>query len=183
MDSTFASSSPAGLMSSLPDGLPNGLLSPTRTSRRKEKRNPSVTPRRFGRFFTPRSMALPTGRRILGSLDAAATNRQPLSPQSLFSDPLTSDTFSPSPTKRLGFTEENSRKRSWQEQPEPVVKRRGVVVDDEMPPPPLNLTRKTLPLLDQDLPMLDATININIQEKDSAGNRRRATLVCLIRRR
>ncbi|CAH0058979.1 unnamed protein product [Clonostachys solani] len=75
-----------------------GLLSPTRTNRRKERRNPSVTPRRFGRFFTPRSQEL-RGRRILATLDTAATNQQPLSPRMLASDPLTPDIVLSSPSK------------------------------------------------------------------------------------
>ncbi|CAM1508140.1 Fc.00g049880.m01.CDS01 [Cosmosporella sp. VM-42] len=151
--------------------VPNGLLSPTRTIRRKEKRNPSVTPRRFGRFFTPRP-TLPMGRRILGSLDSAAVNRQPLSPQSLFSDPLTSD-LSPSPTKRLESIEEGARKRRWQEQEDPIIKRRGFLPDD-MPPPPLNFSQASQPLQEKEISKLDASITL--QEKDSAGNRRRATL-------
>lgn len=85
------SSSPARMASS-PIA---GLLSPTRTNRRKERRNPSVTPRRFGRFFTPRSQEL-RGRRILATLDTAATNQQPLS---LASDPLNSDIVLSSPSK------------------------------------------------------------------------------------
>ncbi|VUC24271.1 unnamed protein product [Clonostachys rosea] len=75
-----------------------GFLSPTRNSRRKERRNPSVTPRRFGRFFTPRSQEL-RGRRILANLDASATNQQPLSPRALASDPLTPDIILSSPSK------------------------------------------------------------------------------------
>ena len=177
MESAYAASSRAsGIMSSPANAHANGLLSPTRNSQRKEKRNPSVTPRRFGRFFTPRSTI--TGRRILGNLDSSATNRQPLSPESLFSDPLTADTISPSPTKRLGITEDGTKKRRWeQEDSGPVVKRRAFL-PDQMPPPPLNFMRTTQPFEDQDLPMLDAPIGVTMQERDAAGNRRRATLVC-----
>lgn len=177
MEQGFAASSMAsasGIMSSPGDPYANGLLSPTRSSQRKEKRNPSITPRRFGRFFTPRT-TIP-GRRILGNLDSSATNRQPLSPESLFSDPLTADTTSPSPTKRLGITEDGSKKRRWQEDSEPPVKRRGFL-SDEMPPPPLNFMRASQPLQEQDLPILDPSIGVTMQEKDTAGNRRRATLV------
>ena len=67
------------------------LSSPVRSSHRKERRMPSVTPRRLGRFFTPRS-SLPSaqslpGRRILGTLDEAAVNRQWQSDVDLSSDP------------------------------------------------------------------------------------------------
>ncbi|KAH7165881.1 WD domain protein [Dactylonectria macrodidyma] len=155
----------------------NGLLSPSRTGRRKEKRNPSVTPRRFGRFFTPRpnlSLGLPTSRRILGSLDSSAVNRQPFSPESLFSDPLASDPISPSPTCRLGRNddENDSRKRKYQSEDDFVTKRRGAASTD-MPPPPLNLaTQSTQVLQDGDVSM---SVPLQDSQEDLAG-RRKATL-------
>ncbi|KOS18414.1 Cell division cycle protein cdt2 [Escovopsis weberi] len=81
------------------------MLSPTRSSRRKERRNPSVTPRRFGRFFTPRSSMSTQGRKILGMLDDTAINHRLLaSPQSLMlglhDDEGSSDPIGPpSPTE------------------------------------------------------------------------------------
>ncbi|PON24103.1 hypothetical protein TGAM01_v207114 [Trichoderma gamsii] len=86
------------------------MLSPTRSTRRKERRNPSVTPRRFGRFFTPRS-SLPSGRLVLGMLDSASVNnRQLASPMSFLSDPLSSDPLCPpSPSERLGMNGEQKR--------------------------------------------------------------------------
>ncbi|KAH8733714.1 WD domain protein [Ilyonectria robusta] len=158
----------------------NGLMSPSRTSRRKEKRNPSVTPRRFGRFFTPRSslsLSLPTSRRILGSLDSSAVNRQPLSPQSIFSDPLASDPLSPSPTRRLGNDEDEneSRKRKWHNEEGTVTKRR-VFLSNDMPPPPLNLPTQSSQV-SQDA---DASISGNapvVQDsQEDLADRRKATL-------
>lgn len=150
---------------------PNGLLSPTRSNQQKEKRNPSVTPRRFGRFFTPRSFQ-PHGRRILGNLDSAAVNRQPLSPQSLCSDLLTSDPISPSPSKRLSDrADDDSRKRKWPEEEEasPITKRREVRSGD-MPPPQLNLPRQnSQSSLDGDTTMEES--------QESLEDRRKATLV------
>lgn len=151
MDSTHREDGPpsstpstrGATMASFPtSSTTNGLLSPTRTSSRKEKRNPSITPRRFGRFFTPRSNLtdLPTSRRILGTLEPSSTNRQPLSPQSIFSDPLASDPISPSsPTRRFAQDddENESRKRSTLDEDGPSPKRRNILAD--MPPPPLNL--------------------------------------------
>ncbi|KAG5934197.1 hypothetical protein E4U53_000746 [Claviceps sorghi] len=121
----------------------NPFLSPTRTSRRKEKRQPSVTPRRFGRFFTPRS-SLPAEHRVtLGSLDASATNRQVMSPQSLASDPLSSDPLCPSsPTEALGqprVSGGDKRKPSEQHQPSLWAKRRRGLLPDDTDLPPLRL--------------------------------------------
>ncbi|KAK7403624.1 hypothetical protein QQX98_010589 [Neonectria punicea] len=160
----------------------NGLLSPTRSAQRKERRNPSVTPRRFGRFFTPRSSLpislLPTSRRILGSLDSSAVNRQTLSPQSsLFSDPLAEDPLSPSPTRRLGNNEgeNDSRKRKWQDEQGSLAKRRGILHDD-MPPPPLNLpTQSSQVSEDGDLSMSGNAPIVQDSQEDLA-DRRKATL-------
>ncbi|KAH7318382.1 WD40-repeat-containing domain protein [Stachybotrys elegans] len=119
-----SSSSPAG-----------PLLSPTRTSHRKEKRNPSVTPRRFGRFFTPRNAVGGPTRRILANLDAAAINRVPISPQSVVSDALDSDPICSSPIERAVAA---GRKRKATGEGESVIKRRGALVEDlALPPLPL----------------------------------------------
>lgn len=50
----------------------------------KERRNPSVTPRRFRKFFTPTTRSM-RARRILSDLDEPSLNRQqlPSSPRSL----------------------------------------------------------------------------------------------------
>ncbi|KAG5982831.1 hypothetical protein E4U55_001284 [Claviceps digitariae] len=121
----------------------NPFLSPTRTSRRKEKRQPSVTPRRFGRFFTPRSN-LPTEHRVtLGSLNASDTNRQMISPQSLAGDPLSSDPICPSsPSDGLGqarVSGGDKRKQSEQHQPSTGLKRRRGLLFNDMDLPPLRL--------------------------------------------
>lgn len=108
--------------------------------RRKERRNPSVTPRRFGRFFKiGHAQASPTARIALRNIDASANDRQLLSPSvSLCSDAPNSDSFSPtSPTSHRGG---ESRKRKGQAGPESDVKRRDPFEDD-MPPPPLIFTR------------------------------------------
>ncbi|KAG6005433.1 hypothetical protein E4U21_007941 [Claviceps maximensis] len=133
-------SSPAEMASS----PANPFLSPTRTSRRKEKRQPSVTPRRFGRFFTPRSN-LPTEYRVtLGALNASATNRQMISPQSLAGDPLSSDPICPSsPLDGLGqprVSGGDKRKQSeHHHQPGTGFKRRRGLIIDDMDIPPLRL--------------------------------------------
>lgn len=121
------SSPPPGLMPSSPD---NSYLSPTRTAgRRKEKRNPSVTPRRFGRFFTPRPSLVATGRSILGSLHGAVLNhRQPISPQSLAGD-LSSDPICPSPSERVARNQRHDCAARDPQRGEPVVKRRRVLAD------------------------------------------------------
>lgn len=163
-------SSPPADMSSSPV---SGLLSPTRTHRRKEKRNPSVTPRRFGRFFTPRSFQ-PYGRSILGSLDSAAINS--ISPQSIFSDPLASDPIEPmeaSPTKRLSTRaqdESRKRKRPEEEAAQPIIKRRGALASD-MPPPRLNLSGL-------DSQTSQTTDMVLSDSQESLEDRRKATLVC-----
>ncbi|KAL3957384.1 hypothetical protein ACCO45_007962 [Purpureocillium lilacinum] len=122
-----ASSSPA-----------NPYLSPTRSAQRKERRVPSVTPRRFRRFFTPRS--LPGPRTALGVMDSAAVNRQLQTPVSLSGDLLSSDPICPSsPTERLGaMDDEDSEKRKRDEQAGPAVKRRrGITFADALQPPAL----------------------------------------------
>lgn len=139
------------------------LLSPTRTSRRKEKRDPSVTPRRFGRFFTPRNSQPITGRRILANVASEDLNRQPLSPTSLLGDGLSSDPIVPSSPSRS--PRGNGRKRSspGQSSVSPIVERRGLILGD-MQPPRLNLPERT------DMSMTNA---------DHLEECRRATLVSL----
>ncbi|KAF7546963.1 hypothetical protein G7046_g9152 [Stylonectria norvegica] len=171
--------SPAGMSSSPAAAL--GLLSPTRTSRRREKRNPSVTPRRFGRFFTPRPIlsTLPTARRILGSLGSSDVNRQPLSPQSLFSDPLTSDPASPSPTKRLSNPEDDSRKRRWQGQGEEQLGsdlKRRVILLDPMPLPQLNFQSPTSQILLDEASVLEQDIMPEGIHKSISRDSRKPTL-------
>lgn len=118
------------------DSSPMNLSSsPDRSTQHKEKRKSSVTPRRFGRFFTPRSTSFPsTRRRILTNLDDASLNRQPqvepLTPNSLNNDPLSSDPIVPSsPSEGLDNHGER-RKRKRPVQPEPGTKRRGVLFED-----------------------------------------------------
>ncbi|KAI9149390.1 Cell division cycle protein cdt2 [Paramyrothecium foliicola] len=130
-DSILPPSSPITMSS--PSELPQ---SPTRSSRRKPRGNPSITPRRFGRFFTPRSALAGGGRKILGNLSAAAVNSYPLSPQSLVDDALSSDPICPSPSDRPGVISAEGRKRRANDQSEPVVKRRGVLLEDIALPKP-----------------------------------------------
>ena len=54
----------------------------TRENGRKERRNPSITPRKFGRFFTPRSQASKhpsPGRQALNDIATPPNNRRGLS--------------------------------------------------------------------------------------------------------
>ncbi|PHH63389.1 hypothetical protein CDD81_5990 [Ophiocordyceps australis] len=126
----------AGTASSSPTHQPptsaaNGqLLSPPRTNRRKETRVPSVTPRRFRRFFTPRSLqaAEPDGpaRVTLGSLEPAAINRRLQSPASLADDDESLDGAIPSsPIERLTEPEPRhaKRRRHSRQQASPGPKR------------------------------------------------------------
>lgn len=114
------------------------LLSPTRTSRRKEKRDPSVTPRRFGRFFTPRNLGPIPGRRILANLASEDLNQQPLSPSSLLGDGLSSDPIVPSSPSKSPRSHGRKRRASGQSSVSPIALRRGIVFGD-MQPPRLNL--------------------------------------------
>jgi hypothetical protein len=153
----------------------NPFLSPTRTSRRKEKRNPSITPRRFGRFFTPRSTLPIDQRAALGSLNASAINRQPISPQSLAGDPLSSDPICPSsPTEALGQVDGNGEKRKRADQRQAVQKRRRGLIADDMAPPPLRLPGRSFHMSrDGDVQITEAQSD----PRDGLDNRRRATLV------
>ncbi|KAM4056341.1 hypothetical protein HRG_003258 [Hirsutella rhossiliensis] len=103
------------------------------SSQRKEKRVPSVTPRRFRRFFAPRSFQPQATRLTLGILSSAAVNRQMVSPQSLAGDSLSSDPICPSsPTDRLGRAyddDQHGAKDEMQLEP-PAKRRRGMPLDD-----------------------------------------------------
>ncbi|KAF4120860.1 WD40 repeat [Geosmithia morbida] len=129
----------------LPSSSPvqHGLLSPTRsTSRRKERRPPSVTPKRFGRFFTPRSSQSIVGRRILARIPSEELNaHHAMSPDSIPSDPLQpsdgchqDQSFLSSPSQAA-----TCRKRTTSSLEQPTIQRRRVAFDD-MPPPQLNLS-------------------------------------------
>ncbi|KAL7801721.1 WD40-repeat-containing domain protein [Trichoderma afarasin] len=146
------------------------MLSPIRSTRRKERRNPSVTPRRFGRFFTPRS-SLPSGRSYLGMLDSASVNnRQLASPMSFLSDPLLSSDplCPPSPSERLGVSAEH--KRLTEETRTDSAKRRRT---DETSP--YALPELTYPTIMEE----DGTEEDGVKSKEtleSLGDRRKATL-------
>ena len=153
----------------LPSSSPaNGLLSPTRTTRRKERRDPSVTPRRFGRFFTPRPSQPIAGRRILVNIAAEELNRQPISPQSLASDALSSDPIIPSPSQLPSSPSRTRKRSSPRHHAEPNIRRRGLVLDD-MHPPLLNLPERGDVF--QHPP--------NSQGQDVLGDWRKNNLVCL----
>ncbi|KAM0434140.1 hypothetical protein ACHAPT_004085 [Fusarium lateritium] len=158
-------------MSSSPAAAP-GLPTPAQSSRRKA--NPSITPRRFTRFWYQRQAQteeLPKARSILGSLDSSAVNRQPLSPQSLFSDPIASDPISPpSPTSRF---QDDSRKRKLQAgQAEPDFKRPALNLEN-MPPLRLNLPAQASQ--DNDITLSDAPTKAQ-DSQESLNSRRKATL-------
>ncbi|KAK6702450.1 hypothetical protein SNK04_012350 [Fusarium graminearum] len=112
---------------------------PTPSSSSRPKGTPSITPRRFNRFWQPRQVQtqpLPKFRTALGSLDEADTNQQPISPQSLFSDNI----LPSSPTERF---QDDSRKRKLQpevSETEGDFKRPALNLDDM---PPLRLTRSS----------------------------------------
>ncbi|KAJ6784761.1 hypothetical protein PWT90_05721 [Aphanocladium album] len=171
--STIPSSPPASAvasasnMSSSPAGP---YLSPSRTRRGKERRNPSVTPRRFGRFFTPRS-SQPGGitlRLPLESLYGSETNRRPHSPESLASDALMSDPICSSPTERTirgGASKRHCPESSMQA----LKKRRGFPMDD------LSLPQLRLhTAIPDDIIEEDSTLR---SASDALGDRRKATLV------
>jgi hypothetical protein len=110
---------------------PDALPTPASSSR--PKGTPSITPRRFNRFWQPRqfqTQPLPKFRTALGSLDESDTNQQPISPQSLLhSDPI----LPSSPSDRF---QDESRKRKLQAEAsgdEAVFKRPTLNLDD-MPP-------------------------------------------------
>ncbi|KFA55081.1 hypothetical protein S40293_03546 [Stachybotrys chartarum IBT 40293] len=145
----------------------NPLRSPTRTRRRIEKRNPSVTPRRFGRFFTPRNTASIPNRTILANLEPNAVNNCPISPQSVFSEALDSSPLCSSPIERLNTAAASRRKRKGSDGPEPVVKRRGVLLGDlSLPPVSLGF---------EDVKTQEASSD-DKSVRESMGQRRKAVL-------
>lgn len=84
--------------------------SPPRASG-KERRNPSVTPRRFRKFFTPTTRSM-RGRRILSDLDEPSLNRQPVTPSSLRStDVLSSEPLCPPSSQDSACENVQKRKR------------------------------------------------------------------------
>ncbi|ODA79851.1 hypothetical protein RJ55_05448 [Drechmeria coniospora] len=149
--------------------------SPSRTDG-KERRVPSVTPRRFRRFFTPRSLP---PRATLGALGAAAINRQLPTPQSPAShllasdlnadadaDPASSDSACPSsPTERLAAMEEDSNKRRWPRRHESSAKRRRGLRQAEPLQEPLLLTGER-----------EETTDPPAEARQSPSERRSATL-------
>ncbi|GAB0141753.1 hypothetical protein EsHS_00002333 [Epichloe bromicola] len=156
----------------------NPFLSPTRTSRRKEKRQPSVTPRRFGRFFTPRS-TLPKEHRVtLGVLNASATNRQMLSPHSLAGDSLTSDPLCPSsPTEGLGQHRVSGDKRKQHGRDQPIAKRRRGLLPDDMDPPPLRLPGRSFHMSrNGDVRMVEPQPEPDARDGHGLDDKRRTTL-------
>ncbi|KAG6132649.1 hypothetical protein E4U35_008088 [Claviceps purpurea] len=157
----------------------NPFLSPTRTGRRKEKRKPSVTPRRFGRFFTPRSSLATAPRMALGVLNASATNSQMMSPQSLAGDLLSSDPLCPSsPTEGLGqsrVSEGDKRKNSEEEQPAGNKRRRGSNLDNRYPPPTSWLGRRYHMSRDGDV-QIHETIKLQPEGADGLDDQRRSVL-------
>ncbi|RFU76776.1 wd domain [Trichoderma arundinaceum] len=164
-------SSPPTVIVSSPTSL---MLSPTRSTRRKERRNPSVTPRRFGRFFTPRS-SLPSGRSVLGMLDSASVNnRQLASPMSFLSDPLSSDPLCPpSPSERLGVNGEH--KRLMEGTRMDGVKRRRIGGESDSPYGLQGMINGTI--IEEDLTEGMSEDGIKTKESlDSLGDRRKATL-------
>ncbi|KAJ6438332.1 WD domain-containingprotein [Purpureocillium lavendulum] len=162
---TAASSSPA-----------NPYLSPTRSAQHKERRVPSVTPRRFRRFFTPRSLhPTPGARPALGLMDPAAVNRQLHSPVSLSGDLLSSDPICPSsPTERLGaMDDEEPDKRKRDGQMGPAVKRRRCITFSDTLQPPALLRVDTENLPRYRMPELQQTES---EERLPLSERRKATL-------
>lgn len=65
----------------IPSSPPRSSNSPPRRSLRRERRDPSITPRKFRRFFTPRSLEGPQlrSRMIFNDITAPALNRNTMS--------------------------------------------------------------------------------------------------------
>lgn len=147
--------------------------SPERPSRNIQKRNPSITPRRFGRFFTPRQTRSSEGR-ALATLDDATLNRLPphrtdqFSPGILESDALDSDPLDSSPSSGLGHGVGHKRKRPTL--PEPGTKRRGALFEDILQAREVGALRGD-PLSQGDVSGSGGTV-------DDAQIRANATLVC-----
>jgi len=142
---------------------------PTPSSSSRPKGTPSITPRRFNRFWQPRhaqTQPLPKFRTALGSLDESDINQQPISPQSLF--------IPSSPTERF---QDDSRKRKLQtdeSEMEGGFKRPTLNLDDM---PPLRLTRSSSTnLLNQDVLKASDSFSSSISS-ENLDSCRRATLV------
>ncbi|KAJ4187180.1 hypothetical protein NW767_006385 [Fusarium falciforme] len=172
MEPHGATASSSSAMASSPAAA-SGLPTPSQSSRRKA--NPSITPRRFTRFWYQRQAQteeLPKPRSILGNLDSSAVNhRQFLSPQSLFSDPIASDPISPpSPTSRL---QDDSRKRKLQAgQAEPDFKRPALNLENM---PPLRLNFPAQASQENDVTLADTPTKAQ-DSQESLNSRRKATL-------
>ncbi|KAF4457721.1 hypothetical protein F53441_415 [Fusarium austroafricanum] len=145
---------------------------PTPASSSRPKGTPSITPRRFNRFWQPRQIQtqpLPKFRTALGSLDECVTNQQPLSPQSLLSDPI----LPSSPSDRF---QDEPRKRKLQAEPsgaEAVFKRPTLNLDDM---PPLRFSTPTSSInmnLANDRPVQTSGDQVSLESLDSC---RKATL-------
>jgi hypothetical protein len=116
----------------------NFLLSPPR-SQGKEKRQPSVTPRRFGRFFTPRSaypsrLAHPR-RRVLGDLPESVSNAQTAETMSDASigglgEPFTPSTNNENTVPSASRSPRTLRKRPLDSSPIPPSKRRETLQEE-----------------------------------------------------
>jgi hypothetical protein len=149
---------------------------PTPASSSRPKGTPSITPRRFNRFWQPRqfqTQPLPKFRTALGSLDESDTNQQPISPQSLLhSDPI----LPSSPSDRF---QDESRKRKLQAEAsgDEVVFKRPTLNLDDMPPLRFSTTTtssNTLPGNDNEIQMSESQISL-----ESLDSYRKATLVSL----
>ncbi|KAF5026540.1 hypothetical protein F66182_1400 [Fusarium sp. NRRL 66182] len=133
------------MSSSVPDSLPTPSAS-------RPKGTPSITPRRFSRFWRPRqTQSLPKLRTALGSLDSSSViNQQPLSPQSLLSDPI----LPSSPTDRL---QHEPRKRKLDPLGDETSFKRPALNLDDMPPLRFNVDNSE-PSIDGHVSMLDTSV-------------------------
>lgn len=152
----------------------DSFLSPTRSAAQKERRVPSVTPKKFRRFFTPRSQQPPGTRATLGIMSSVALNRQLLLPQSLAGDPQSSDPASPpSPTDRLAPAEDDRSKRKSERRPGPAIKRRRGVLPGVTLQPPLQQRGGDGSASPN---AVAETLGEDMDERVAASERRKATL-------
>lgn len=176
-DSLDADAMPAdaSILSSSPTANP--YPSPTRRSCRKERRNPSVTPRRLGRFFTPRSTVPVPCRIVLGTLGASATNRQPISPQSPAVPSSSTDPPCPSsPTEGRSRAGEDKKRRRLIDRERLSQKRRRVSSPDGLGPPRLRLLARS-PITCQDQNDSTKGVQPELDVPEGIENSRRTTLV------
>lgn len=99
------------------------LLSPPRASNGKERRNPSITPRKFRRFFTPRSRVpsrISPARKALQDLAAPALNNryQTPAPSSPLLPPTSSDGLMPDENLQDSPSLRRSKRRKFNHTPE-----------------------------------------------------------------